>query len=88
MMRQQYGLQGISIHASRGGSDEADHGYSYFSDISIHASRGGSDQLPHPAFLAGKISIHASRGGSDTWNSVPRNSSTLFQSTLPAGEAT
>ena len=37
----------ISIHASRGGSDQGRRGaYLPFLGISIHASRGGSDSLP------------------------------------------
>ena len=34
------------------------------------------------------ISIHASRGGSDTSDNLAHNRDTVFQSTLPAGEAT
>ena len=57
----------ISIHASRGGSDECNFYSMLLPDISIHASRGGSDvidlaNMDNPT----SISIHASRGGSDT----------------------
>ncbi len=58
-------------------------------EISIHASRGGSDNL-HVALSNGivVISIHASRGGSDARRSPPLTFLFIFQSTLPAGEAT
>ena len=36
----------------------------------------------------GAISIHASRGGSDQLRSIPERRIKIFQSTLPAGEAT
>ena len=57
----------ISIHASRGGSDEIRKQGFGFRTISIHASRGGSDQGRRGAYLPFLgISIHASRGGSDS----------------------
>ena len=59
----------------------------YF-QISIHASRGGSD---HTGIYKGHtpvISIHASRGGSDESEKLFNTSFHVFQSTLPAGEAT
>ena len=56
----------ISIHASRGGSDQYGDGAWLHPCISIHASRGGSDKgsLSEEEKKA-IISIHASRGGSD-----------------------
>ena len=79
----------ISIHASRGGSDDIHVTQLIGScDISIHASRGGSDcrhrshkPFPlyfNPRFPRGKRPLI--RVGSFT--------PTEFQSTLPAGEAT
>ena len=56
--------------------------------ISIHASREGSDcsSLLLPTFS--QISIHASREGSDRLDDWPHDDDNLFQSTLPAREAT
>ena len=55
--------------------------------ISIHASRGGSDIHRQSGLRDAPISIHASRGGSD--GAVAAFcAAELFQSTLPAGEAT
>ena len=56
--------------------------------ISIHASRGGSDYLLALPPGLPLISIHASRGGSDCPLTPCFSTGTLFQSTLPAGEAT
>ena len=79
---------GISIHASRGGSDRCGHHYGREPVISIHASRGGSDPVSHVSLLT--ISYFNPR--------FPRGKRLrlflialgifLFQSTLPAGEAT
>ena len=56
----------ISIHASRGGSDDKTDKPHLIGDISIHASRGGSDsEQPKQKMRRPFISIHASRGGSD-----------------------
>ena len=58
-------------------------------DISIHASRKGSDKMEIAiveTFF--NISIHASREGSDTLARSRRRMHRLFQSTLPAREAT
>ena len=55
----------ISIHASRGGSDNAAPEIDVLGKISIHASRGGSDLHNLPRNNMEAISIHASRGGSD-----------------------
>ena len=55
--------------------------------ISIHASRGGSDDCLDLLPNVPDISIHASRGGSDP-GTGSSGSSSRFQSTLPAGEAT
>ena len=60
-------MAAISIHASRGGSDQEAHKtIDGVVVISIHASRGGSDDklLLNPTHETA-ISIHASRGGSD-----------------------
>ena len=60
------GAVGISIHASRGGSDQNLRASVIPKKISIHASRGGSDHSdPERYSAAYGISIHASRGGSD-----------------------
>ena len=56
--------------------------------ISIHASRGGSDRRADIGYNRLIISIHASRGGSDLPLLINKSPSLLFQSTLPAGEAT
>ena len=84
----QFGDFSISIHASRGGSDLAALAIFAAVSISIHASRGGSDSRDiirfkrykdfNPRFPRGKR--HFSKG-----RKVDR---VLFQSTLPAGEAT
>ena len=57
--------------------------------ISIHASRGGSD-LCSVLLMCSllPISIHASRGGSDPPTWAATQDGFIFQSTLPAGEAT
>ena len=79
----------ISIHASRGGSDRYDGNRRRLQMISIHASRGGSDVQKlyryavvyfyfNPRFPRGKRLIISRRF----------LLSLLFQSTLPAGEAT
>ena len=78
----------ISIHASREGSDLADDAAALLLDISIHASREGSDLLAafdgafhhdfNPRFPRGKRLL----------NSLYSFSCWLFQSTLPAREAT
>ena len=57
-------------------------------NISIHASRGGSDCFPFVPLFRIYISIHASRGGSDPTETLPLVRQLIFQSTLPAGEAT
>ena len=57
--------------------------------ISIHASRGGSDlKLGNKSEFSQDISIHASRGGSDPVDYADNITVYVFQSTLPAGEAT
>ena len=57
--------------------------------ISIHASRGGSDRhFNRDDVFGDPISIHASRGGSDPSTCRKSRQVILFQSTLPAGEAT
>ena len=79
----------ISIHASRGGSDGK------------RSPEGLCGSHFNPRFPRGKrlsdaafcgrytwISIHASRGGSDKTEPILISFSGLFQSTLPAGEAT
>ena len=82
------GRPGISIHASRGGSDLAAKNYpDGVAIISIHASRGGSDAPPNSKTTETDISIHASRGGSDP-HLFLAVLLVKFQSTLPAGEAT
>ena len=87
--RKVYKRYRISIHASRGGSDEPGLIPQFFNHISIHASRGGSDNRNRRTFMFDKdISIHASRGGSDGIPSGMPPNIPLFQSTLPAGEAT
>ena len=81
----------ISIHASREGSDMV-----CFPilpkpfRISIHASREGSDfaLVQIVSYLVKKISIHASREGSDNAADFGFTEEDLFQSTLPAREAT
>ena len=79
----------ISIHASRGGSDNPVLVAACAVMISIHASRGGSDVMEGGIFRAIRsISIHASRGGSDLTLSGFMARPWIFQSTLPAGEAT
>ena len=102
----------ISIHASRGGSDMQDNLFSGLHrlfqstlpageatrhtsfnmpcpmTISIHASRGGSDKVQFSSWQLSAISIHASRGGSDESKSNANDGFDIFQSTLPAGEAT
>ena len=62
--------------------------YGPVSHISIHASREGSDFFIFglPSFRI--ISIHASREGSDAMFSRLSSGDWLFQSTLPAREAT
>ena len=79
----------ISIHASRGGSDLPIRKGLYMTHaISIHASRGGSDKVQFSSWQLSAISIHASRGGSDESKSNANDGFDIFQSTLPAGEAT
>ena len=56
--------------------------------ISIHASRGGSDSGFISSCQIKGISIHASRGGSDRYRALNVLGGSIFQSTLPAGEAT
>ena len=57
--------------------------------ISIHASRVGSDVQYQSIFKQARmISIHASRVGSDFLGGVVCPVDMLFQSTLPAWEAT
>ena len=56
--------------------------------ISIHASRGGSDLNQDADSSDDAISIHASRGGSDSPMTARSTLAIIFQSTLPAGEAT
>ena len=77
----------ISIHASRGGSDQYPVKSFFISYISIHASRGGSDLQRYHKYFLWQISIHASRGGSDHGCKYILDA-LVFQSTLPAGEAT
>ena len=79
----------ISIHASREGSDGDWNIFEGQVFISIHASREGSD-IFFLLFLAAfrAISIHASREGSDSQSPLSGGREFLFQSTLPAREAT
>ena len=78
----------ISIHASRGGSDETGAGGSGASgDFNPRFPRGKRPFFSR-RYLLPAISIHASRGGSDTAGTMPLMARGLFQSTLPAGEAT
>ena len=79
---------GISIHASRGGSDLLYCVHQGCPLISIHASRGGSDR-PVLRRGDGKVDFNPRfpRGKRPLINSGSRQS-TQFQSTLPAGEAT
>ena len=56
--------------------------------ISIHASREGSDDPTRLPSLSKPISIHASREGSDSNGEYVVNAAAVFQSTLPAREAT
>ena len=78
----------ISIHASRGGSDNLDVSALLQEWISIHASRGGSDLVHGDHRKEGEISIHASRGGSDSQRVNGKDGQNEFQSMLPAREAT
>ena len=55
----------ISIHAPRGGSDQALSQWVHPYTISIHAPRGGSDDCKQYDRPVCCISIHAPRGGSD-----------------------
>ena len=78
----------ISIHASRGGSDFKILVSAPAAEISIHASRGGSDMPASTVIIAmGNFNPRFPRGKRrcvrfSFWMSL------LFQSTLPAGEAT
>ena len=80
----------ISIHAPRTGSDPqrllgAQTGF----QISIHAPRTGSDvNVSYIVLMSVYISIHAPRTGSDASYVRIGDSSTIFQSTLPARGAT
>ena len=56
--------------------------------ISIHASREGSDLSFFIGYLLNKISIHASREGSDRTGQTEMSLTAVFQSTLPARDAT
>ena len=56
--------------------------------ISIHASREGSDKNGDTVMYIDGISIHASREGSDSAYRTADTIISLFQSTLPAREAT
>ncbi len=62
--------------------------YNNDTGISIHASREGSDVESQAALILSKISIHASREGSDFPPLMNGIESYIFQSTLPAREAT
>lgn len=78
----------ISIHASHGGSDMTTRSVSKVIKISIHASREGSDFAAGDLYIAPFISIHASREGRDSATALLLFRACIFQSTLPAGEAT
>ena len=79
----------ISIHASRGGSDQgAASSLSILCGISIHASRGGSDHLLRLlSIVPGNFNPRFPRGKRRRTAS-PKCGGKGFQSTLPAGEAT
>ena len=80
---------GISIHAPREGSDEANF-QRFWPDevISIHAPREGSDRRVLQSTGRNNISIHAPREGSDIPTQVGSNGCAIFLSTLPARGAT
>ena len=79
----------ISIHASRGGSDDACHpvgeGCRYFNP---RFPWGKRPRLTFRVARSISISIHASRGGSDCPPCRTCRRWKKFQSTLPVGEAT
>ena len=79
-------LIGISIHASRGGSDFRTNAGDYWQGISIHASRGGSDQTLPSTAESLTISIHASRGGSDCRVSWHTGRISYFNPRFPWGK--
>ena len=79
----------ISIHASRGGSDEppwsvSANRWKFQSTLPAGEATWSGKALRNPAI----ISIHASRGGSDPALLHKDEAVLTFQSTLPAGEAT
>ena len=79
----------ISIHASRGGSDQSGARHCpcrqiFQSTLPVGEATAGATVI---AYIVG-ISIHASRGGSDPDKYVMRMGGWSFQSTLPVGEAT
>ena len=79
----------ISIHASCKGSDHSAGWCRYPGQyFNPRFPRGKRLSSPDNCFRNTDISIHASRGGSDTRRYVAIMTSTAFQSTLPAGEAT
>ena len=88
-MFEKAGLEAISIHAPREGSDTWQWNYTTSTTISIHAPREGSDQV---YFMDSKresaISIHAPREGSDARLGGDVIPGSLFQSTLPVRGAT
>ena len=79
----------ISIHASRGGSDKMTKFYDGKKTvISIHASRGGSDiKLTLVGIIVGNFNPRFPRGKRQSAQIIPITP-IIFQSTLPAGEAT
>mgnify|MGYP007016529179 CR=1 FL=1 len=82
-------MLGISIHASRGGSDVHGRGSFHYSNvISIHASRGGSDRC-RAAAVRGVSHFNPRFPWGKRLSLQPlKLFDRLFQSTLPVGEAT
>ena len=84
-----YGLQCISIHAPRMGSDQ---GFGLFkaclSDFNPRSPHGERRQLLKRPRWALDISIHAPRMGSDQEQIFCTGIIQIFQSTLPAWRAT
>ena len=81
------GVQCISIHAPRVGSDLITEVSRIGTPrISIHAPRVGSDQAIRAMEEAGNISIHAPRVGSDFGAFVRKRESDDFNPRSPCGE--
>ena len=81
--------KGISIHASRGGSDIKNFLQNQMMfDFNPRFPWGKRHPLGRVKAKSNSISIHASRGGSDTKVTTSLPDLIIFQSTLPVGEAT